>query len=212
MLPYLNEQTKRIWAAAEALALGRSGNAMVAEATGMSRTTLTKAKQEVVQSPGVPQRQRRPGGGRKQLTETAPTLLEALDALIAPRTRGDPTSPWRWTSKSPYHLADAFTAQGHPVSQRTVYRLLEALGSSLQANRQTDAGKDHPDREAQFQCIYAQVRQFQRHTQPVISVDTKQKATSGQFANKGQEWAPHGQPTRVKTHDCPEPQPGKASP
>jgi len=212
MLPYLSEQTKRIWAAAEALALGRSGNAIVAEATGMSRTTLTKAKQEVVHSPGVPRRQRRPGGGRKKLAETDPTLLEALDALLDPSTRGDPASPLRWTSKSTYHLAEALTAQGHPVSQRTVYRLLEDLGYSLQANRKTAEGTDHPDRDAQFQFISTQVKQFQRQKQPVISVDTKKKENIGQFANKGQEWEPQGRPTRVKTYDFPEPQQGKACP
>jgi hypothetical protein len=143
---------------------------------------------------------------------TDPTLLEALDALLDPSTRGDPTSPLRWTSKSTYHLADALTAQGHPVSQRTVYRLLEDLGYSLQANRKTDEGADHPDREAQFQFIYRQVKTFQRQKQPVISVDTKKKETIGQFANKGQEWEPAGQPTRVNTHDFPKPQQGKACP
>jgi hypothetical protein len=212
MSPYLNEHTKRMWAGAEALALGRSGIAVVAEATGMSRTTLTKAKQEVVHSPEEPRRQRRPGGGRKKLTATDPTLLEALDALLDPSTRGASSSPLRWTSKSTYHLADTLTAQGHPVSQRTVYRLLETLGYSLQANRKTDEGAAHPDREAQFHFISRQVKLFQRQKQPVISVDTKKKETVGPFANKGQEWEPAGQPTRVRTHDFPEPQPGKACP
>lgn len=131
MLPYLSERTKRAWAAAEALAIGRGGNAIVAEAVGLSRTTLTKAKQEVLSQVGIPTRQRQKGGGRKRLAETDTTLVEALDALIDPSTRGDPESPLRWTCKSTYHLAQALTDQGHPVSQRTVYRLLDALGYSL---------------------------------------------------------------------------------
>jgi hypothetical protein len=137
MAPYLNEQLRRAWAAAEALTLGRGGNAIVTEAIGISRTTLTRAKQEVLSPSGVPNRQRRPGGGRKLLAETDEGLLDALDALIDPGTRGDPESPLRWTCKSTYQLAAALSEQGHPISQRTVYRLLEALGYSLQANRKT---------------------------------------------------------------------------
>jgi hypothetical protein len=157
MAPYLNEQTRRVWAAAEALALGRGGTAVVTDAIGISRTTLTKAKQEVVSPIEGPRRQRRPGGGRKMLAETDEGLLAALDALIDPSTRGDPESPLRWTCKSTYHLAEALTDQGHPVSQRTVYRLLEALGYSLQANRKTQEGADHPDRDAQFLFIRGRI-------------------------------------------------------
>jgi hypothetical protein len=211
--PYLSEQTKRAWAAAEALALGRGGNALVSEATGISRTTLIKAKQEVLSQAALPpRRQRRPGGGRKRLVETDAALLAALDALIDPSTRGDPESPLRWTCKSTYHLAEALTAQGHPISQRTVYRLLDQLGYSLPANRKTDEGADHPDRDAQFQGIYRYVKRYQRKQQPVISVDTKKKENIGNFANGGREWEPHGRPTEVKAHDFPDPKQGKASP
>lgn len=212
MAPYLTEQTKRAWAAAEALAIGRSGNAMVSEAIGISRTTLTKAKHEVLSPVGVPNRQRRPGGGRKTLAETEERLLEALDALIDPSTRGDPESPLRWTCKSTYHLAQALTDQGYPVSQRTIYRLLEALGYSLQANRKTEEGADHPDRDAQFHFIAQQVQRLQKKRQPVISVDTKKKENIGNFAQGGKEWEPHGQPTKVKTYDFPDPKAGKACP
>jgi transposase len=212
MLPYLSERTKRAWAAAEALAIGRGGNAIVAEAVGLSRTTLTKAKQEVLSQVGIPTRQRQKGGGRKRLVETDTTLVEALDALIDPSTRGDPESPLRWTCKSTYHLAEALTEQGHPVSQRTVYRLLDALGYSLQVNRKTEEGIDHPDRDAQFQFIYRQVKWFQKKQQPVISVDTKKKENIGNFAKAGQVWEPQGQPTKVNTYDFPDPQKGKACP
>ena len=158
MAPYLTEQLRRAWAAAEALTLGRGGNAIVAEATGISRTTLTKAKHEVLSVSGVPTRQRQPGGGRKLLAETDEGLLDALDAVIDPSTRGDPESPLRWTCKSTYQLAAALSEQGHSISQRTGYRLLEALGYSLQANCKTQAGADHPDRDAQFLFIYRHVQ------------------------------------------------------
>jgi DNA-binding phage protein len=175
LAPYLNEQLRRAWAAAEALTLGRGGNAIVADAIGISRTTLTKAKHEVLSPSGVPRRQRRPGGGRKFVAETDEGLLDALDALIDPSTRGDPESPLRWTCKSTYQLATALSEQGHPISQRTVYRLLEALGYSLQANRKTHEGAEQPDRDAQFLFIYRQVQRYQRKKLPVISVDTKKK-------------------------------------
>ncbi len=210
--PYLNERTRRVWAAVEALPIGRGGNAIVSEAMGISRTTLTKAKQEVLSQAGVPSRQRRKGGGRKKLARPEEKLLEALDALIDPSPRGDPESPLRWTCKSTYHLAEALTEHGHPVSQRTVYRRLDALGYSRQANRKTEEGADHPDRDAQFHFIYHQVKRFQKKQQPVVSVDTKKKENIGNFANGGKEWAPQGQPTKVKTYDFPDPKTGKACP
>jgi hypothetical protein len=200
--PYLSEQSRRIWAAAEATVIGRHGNTIVAEATGLSRTTIIKAQHEVGGSaPPPPERQRRLGGGRKPLTEVDPTLLEDLDRLIDPATRGDPESPLRWTCKSTYHLAEALQRQGHVISQPTVYRLLDTLGYSLQSNRKTEEGTDHPDRDAQFQFIYRQVKRFQRQGQPVISVDTKKKENVGNFAQGGQEWEPQGEPRKVKTHD-----------
>jgi Rhodopirellula transposase DDE domain len=202
MAPYLTEHTRRVWAAAEALAIGSHGTTIVAEATGMSRTTISKAQQEC-QEPcsALAERQRRPGGGRKPLTAVDPSLLADLDHLIDPVTRGDPESPLRWTCKSTYHLAEALQRQGHAISQPTVYRLLATLGYSLQSNRKTEEGTDHPDRDAQFQFIYRQVKRFQRQGQPVISVDTKKKENMGNFSQSGQEWEPQGQPRRTKTHD-----------
>jgi transposase len=200
--PYLTEPCRRIWAAAEAATIGAHGITIVAEATGLSRTTIHKAQQEVDEgSPAPGQRQRRPGGGRKPLIETDPTLLEDLDQLIDPTTRGDPESPLRWTCKSTGQLAEALQRQGHTISQPTVYRLLDGLGYSLQSNRKTEEGADHPDRDEQFQFIYRQVKRFQRRGQPVISVDTKKKENIGNFAQGGQEWEPKGQPRKVKAHD-----------
>jgi len=210
--PYLNEQLRRAWAAAEALTLGRGGNASVAEAIGISRTTLTKAKHEVLSPIAVPSRPRQPGGGRKLLAETDEGLLDALDALIDPRTRGAPESPLRWTCKSTSQLAAALSEQGQPISQRTVYRLLEALGYSLQANRKTQAGADHPARDAQFLFIYRHVRRSQRKKLPVLSVDTKQKEKLGNCAQRGREGEPPGRPTKGQTSDLPDPHRGPARP
>ncbi len=202
LAPFFTEQSRRVWAAAEATVIGRCGPSIVAEATGLSRTTILKGQQLADRpSPPTSERQRRPGGGRKPLAEVDATLLQDLDRLIDPATRGDPESPLRWTCKSTYHLAAALQQQGHVVSQPTVYRLLGALGYSLQSNRKTEEGADHPDRDAQFQFIYRRVKRFQRLGQPVISVDAKKKENVGNFAQAGQEWEPHGQPRKVKTHD-----------
>jgi hypothetical protein len=202
MAPYLTEQTRRLWAASEAMAIGRQGPAIVTKATGLSRTTLTKAKDELTHSlHPARQGQRQPGGGRKKLWETDATLLDDLDRLIDPYRRGDPESPLRWTCKSTYQLAEALKQQGHQVSQPTVYRLLAALDYSLQSNRKTEEGADPPDRDAQFQFIYRRVKQFQQQGQPVISVDTKKKENIGHYAQSGQEWEKQGQPRRVQVHD-----------
>jgi DNA-binding phage protein len=197
--PYLTEQLGWAWAAAEALTVGRGGKAIVAEAIGISRTTLTKAKHEGLSPSAVPSRQRRLGGGRKFLVATDAGLLDALEALIDPRTRGDPESPLRGTCKSTYQLAAALSEQGHPISQRTVYRLLEALGYSLQANRKTQEGAEHPDRDAQFLFLYRHVQRFRRKKLPMISVDTKKKENLGNVAQKGREGEPQGRPTKVQT-------------
>jgi hypothetical protein len=211
--PFLTEQVRRVWAAAEALAIGRRGNAIVAEATGLSRTTLTKAKQELSQPPPLAEpRQRRAGGGRKKLTDTDANLLRDLDHLIDPFTRGDPESPLRWTCKSTYHLAEALQQRGHRICQRTVYNLLVDLHYSLQANCKTEEGKDHPDRDEQFRFISGKVQRFQQRRQPVVSVDTKKKENIGNYGNRGREWEPSYQPRRVKTHDYREKGEAKVSP
>lgn len=211
--PYLSERTRRIWAAAEATVIGRGGISLVCEATGISRVTLTRGQQELHDhGPEDNTRIRQPGGGRKKRSEQDPRLLEDLDKLIDPYTRGDPQSPLRWTCKSTYKLSQALQAQGHQVSQRTVYDLLQDLGYSLQANRKTQEGRQHPDRDEQFQHINQLVTQFQRDHQPVISVDAKKKENIGNFKNPGREWEKKGQPRLVKLYDFPEPAKGKACP
>jgi len=155
---------------------------------------------------------RRTGGGRKPLQTQDPALVSALEALVAPTTRGDPMSPLRWTCKSTRKLAQALTDQGHQVSHPTVAQLLADLDYSLQGTRKTLEGTSHPDRDAQFRSINRCVKVFQRAGQPVISVDAKQKELVGPFANGGREYQPKGQPERVRTHDFPDKQLGKICP
>jgi Rhodopirellula transposase DDE domain len=214
--PELDERRRRQWAAAEARDLGRGGVSMVAKATGLSRPTITAGMRELEQPAKQRSleaaRVRRPGGGRKRLTVTDAGLLEALEVLIEPGTRGDPESPLRWTCKSTRRLAEELTRQAHPVGARTVAMLLHEAGYSLQANRKTREGSSHPDRNAQFEHINAQVIDFHKHRQPVISVDTKKKELVGDFKNGGREWRLQGVPEEVRVHDFQDKQLGKVIP
>ena len=157
-------------------------------------------------------RVRRSGGGRKPLTQLHPGLQQALETLVAPATRGHPESPLRWTCKSTAKLAEALRRQAHPVTDRTVAKLLKSAGFSLQANRKTREGASHPDRNAQFEHINGRVLALQKQQQPVISIDTKKKELIGEFRNAGEEWAPTGKPVEVRMHDFPDPKLGKAIP
>jgi len=212
----MDERGRRQWAAAEARELGWGGVRAVSRATGLSRTTITAGLRELDLPAGQraleATRGRRPGGGRKPLTQTDPDLLAALEALIEPATRGDPQSPLRWTCKSTRRLADELTRQRHPVAANTVAALLRQAGYSLQANRKTREGASHPDRNAQFEHINARVRHFLNRHQPVVSVDTKKKELVGDFKNGGREWRPKGQPEEVRVHDFLDPTKGKAIP
>jgi hypothetical protein len=214
--PGMDERLRRQWAAAEARELGRGGITAVASATGMSRTTITVGCRELElpakQRAQEALRVRRPGGGRRSLTETDPGLLTALEALVEPVTRGDPESPLRWTCKSTAKLAAELTQQQHPVSDRTVATLLIQAGYSLQANRKTREGASHPDRNAQFEYLNASVQRFHRRGQPAISVDTKKKELVGDFKNGGREWRPAGEPEEVRVHDFLDKKLGKAIP
>ena len=216
--PLLDERARRVWAAVEARAMGRGGMSRVAEATGLSRVTIRAGLQELALADTAsgpqasPARLRRRGGGRKPLSMHDPHLLHALETLVDPVTRGDPMSLLRWTCKSAAQLAAALRAQGHPVSERTVNRLLHDLGYSLQANRKTLEGSAHPDRDAQFQYINRRAKAFQKQGQPVVSVDTKKKELVGQFRNGGREWSPQGQPEEVEVHDFPSKTLGKVIP
>jgi hypothetical protein len=212
LMPHLDERQRRLMAAAEARVLGYGGIALVAQASGLSRTTVHKALEELEAEPLPNGRVRQLGGGRKRLKDMDPSLLVALERLIDPSTRGDPMSPLRWTCKSTRQLADALTAQGHSLSHTVVSELLQELGYRLQANAKTVEGKQHPDRDAQFHYINRQSKRQLRQKSPVISVDAKKKELVGLHKNGGQEWQPKAQPEAVKTHDFPNPKVGKAIP
>ena len=215
----LDEATLRLWAAVEARSLGHGGVSLVARAVGLSRTTIHAGLAEIGQAedkaaaPAVLQgRVRAAGGGRKKLTQLDASLLDDLDALVEPTSRGDPSSPLRWTCKSTARLAEELNAQGHRVSPRSVHTLLGELGYSLQSVRKSREGAQHPDRDAQFRHIAAKVANQQRRRQPVISVDTKKKELIGDFKNAGREWQPAGRPEAVRVHDFIDPQLGKVAP
>ena len=214
--PLFNERSRRRWAAVEARAIGRGGIERVAEATGLSRTTIRAALKELDQRPldeASPRgRLRRPGAGRKPLSTHDPDLVAALEKLVDPITRGDPMGPLRWTCSSAARLAEQLRQGGHQASERTVNRMLHEAGYSLQANRKTLEGRQHADRDAQFRRINRRVRAFQRLGQPVVSVDTKKKELVGSFRNGGHEWHPKGAPVQVNVHDFPDQELGKAIP
>jgi transposase len=214
----LTERARRHWAAAEALALPRGGISVVAQATGLSRTTITTGIHELTHgtatddSPASPEGSRRPGGGRRTLIGADATLVAELETLVEPATRGDPQSPLRWTCKSTRNLAEELRRRGHVVSHQSVARLLCHLGYSLQAPRKTREPGQHPDRSAQFEHINARVRAFQRRGLPVISVDAKKKELVGDYDHGGQEWQPAGQPEEVRAKDFPDKALGKVIP
>ena len=216
LLPEMDERRRRQWAAAEARDLGWGGVSLVAHATGLSRPTimvgLRELDQPIPQRAAQAERVRRPGGGRRPLSQTTPALLPALEALVEPVTRGDPESPLRWTCKSTRRLAEELTRQGYPVGARTVASLLHEAGYSLQANRKTREGLAHPDRNAQFEYINASVARSLIRGQPAISVDTKKKELVGDFKNGGREWRPSGEPEEVRVHDFLDKILGKAIP
>jgi transposase len=201
VLPHMNERQRRVVAGAAAEMFGRGGKTAVASASGMSRNTVIKAESEVIAGIEPTPRLRAPGGGDKPLTDRQPDLLEALDELVYPETRGNPMSRLRWTSKSSSRLAEELVTQGYEVSARSVQRLLHRLGYSLQANAKVTEGRQHPDRDAQFHYLNEMADTFIDEDQPVISVDTKKKELIGDYANGGAEWEPEGQPVRVNVHD-----------
>jgi hypothetical protein len=212
LFPHLNERQQHLVAAVDAERLGRGGITLVTRVTGFSRPTLYRAIQDLHQPPLPVERVRHPGAGRRQLLQHDPQLVEALEALIDPDTRGDPMSPLRWTCKSTRQLANALTAQGHPISHMKVADLLHALHYSLQGNAKIKEGKQHPDRDAQFRYIQRQSKSFLARGWPVISVDSKKKEMVGNYRNPGQEWQPEGQPVEVDVHDFPDPKVPKAVP
>jgi hypothetical protein len=216
--PALTERVRRQWAASEALSLPRGGITLVAQATGLSRTTIWAGIRELRAGPpsrpdaDPSPRSRRTGGGRHCVEVDDPTLCRDLEQLVDPATRGDPLSALRWTCKSTRTLAQQLRRQGHHVSHPTVALLLHYLGYSLQANRKSREVTSHPDRNTQFEFINAQVLAFQERGQPVVSVDAKKKELIGDFKNGGVEWQPQGEPEEVRCKDFLDKQLGKGIP
>ncbi len=210
--PHLDERTRRLTAASEAKAVGHGGVTLVHRACGLSRKAIRKGIQEIEAGVRLDGRIRRPGGGRKAITESDPKLVDRLEAIVDEQTRGDPESPLRWTCKSTRAIADALTRRKHPVSHTKVAQILHYEGYSLQGNRKTEEGEDHPDRDAQFRHINAAVKQSLKQGWPVISVDTKKKELIGNYYNGGQQWLPAKQPRPVRGHDFPHPDVPRAYP
>ena len=212
LAPYLNERQRRLVAAAEAQALGHGGIATLLRISGLSRTTLHKGLQKLKENTVPPERVRREGAGRKRKAEQTPAMVQELERLVDPVRRGDPMSALRWTSKSTENLAEELRHKGYAISARTVAGLLPERGYSLQSNRKSRDGASHPDRDAQFQHISQQSQAFQQRGAPVVSVDTKKKELVGDFRNGGREWQPKGTPEKVRVHDFPDKELGKAIP
>lgn len=202
--PLLDERTRRIMAASEAMSIGRGGVSLVNRACGLSRKTIAKGinaiREGTIPTDG---RIRRRGAGRKRKTDSDPTLVKAMEVMVDEQTRGDPESPLRWICKSTRNIADELGKQGHPVSHMKVAQILHDLEYSLQGNRKTEEGKDHPDRDAQFRHISKAAKNYMAKGFPVISVDTKKKELVGNYNNAGQQWLPAKSPRKVQGHDFP---------
>jgi hypothetical protein len=210
--PHLNERSRRMLAAAEAAQIGYGGVSLVSRACGLSRVTIIKGIGELDAPPLPEERIRRSGGGRRQLVVRDPKLPGLLNSLVEPMTRGDPESPLRWTCKSTRTLADELTDRQHPISHEKVAQLLREMNYSLQGNRKTEEGEDHPDRDAQFRHINKEVRSALKQGGPVISVDTKKKELVGNYQNKGRQWRKQKTPELVAGHDFPGPSVPRAYP
>ena len=211
----LNERSRRIWAASEAMAIGHGGISSVMKATGLSRNAIKHGMSELKEgsnSEGQEGRVRRKGAGRKKLEDLDGSLLEELETLVSPETRGDPESPLRWTTKSTRNLSNELKKKGFSVSHEKVAQLLKSLDYSLQAPRKTNEGKSHPDRDCQFRYINAQTEKFQNEGLPVISIDAKKKELVGDFMNGGREYQPKGLPVEVNVYDFFSLAKGKATP
>ena len=215
MRSLLDERGRRRWAAAEARSHGRGGITAAARVMGVSRRTIDRGLVELRESEKgalAAGRVRRPGAGRKALKDSDPSVIADLERLVDPATRGDPERPLRWTSKSAAKLAVGLRERGHQLVDRSVLRLLEGLGYTMQANVKTREGADHPDRDAQFAYINDTVAAALAANQPVISADTKKKELVGEFKAVAREWARSGEPVEVNTHDFPSYANGKAIP
>ena len=209
-----SEKSRRHWAAAEAIAAGRGGVVAVHRATGIARNTISAGIKELKNSERLEEHSgtRCSGGGRKKAADAKPEIRSALESLVEPITRGDPESALRWTCKSLRLLAEELSLQGHSISHTAVGDLLHEMGYSLQSNRKSSEGKQHPDRNEQFEFINLLVEENMEQGNPVISVDAKKKELVGKFKNAGREWQPKGEPEQVNVYDFLSNAQGRATP
>lgn len=213
ILPFLSERQRRIYLSIEAKHFGYGGITKVSRLSGVSRVLVTKGKKELEENIYIPvEKSRKKGGGRKKAIVKYPGIVEDLKKIIEPHTRGEPESALLWTSKSLRKISSELKAKGHTVSYRVVGEILKAEGFSLQANKKTDEGKTHPDRNEQFLHIHQKVKRFQREGNPIISIDAKKKELIGNFKNNGKEWEPKGRPKETKVYDFPSGAEGKVTP
>ena len=217
--PFLNERSRRLWAGNESLAFGRGGVRAVAEALGMSAQRVIEGRRELERgacepASGKKERQRRTGGGRKRWVDHQPEVMQAIEQIVDPATRGDPMAPLKWSSKSLRKISQELKQQGWSVSEKTISRILyDDLKYSLQGLQKSKEGtRQHPDRDQQFQYLSRCCREFQERGQPVISVDAKKKELIGDFKNGGREWQPQGEPESVRVHDFEDKELGKGIP
>lgn len=210
--PLLDERSKRVWAGMEAQRIGWGGLTLLEKATGLTRKTISKGIKEQGAAVQKGQRLRKTGGGRKSKKETLPGIVEQLELLVQPHTKGDPMRPLRWTSKSTYKLAEGLKSSGYEVSPKTVGRLLKEQEYSLQLNRKEKEGKGHEDRDAQFQFINDKASRFMLAGKAAISVDTKKKENIGNYKNGGREYHKKGAAPKVNVHDFKDKELGKAAP
>ncbi len=217
ILPYLNEQAARLYLGSEAQILGRGGKQLVAKLAGVSRVRIDKGIAEliagkVVKEDSPLQKIRKAGGGRKQHKESQVGLMEALESIVTPHTRGDPMKVLLWSSKSLRNIEKSLKEKGYLVSYVTVGELLKSLGYSLQGNKKTDEGGNVPDRNEQFEFINQTALSFMADNAPVISVDCKKKELIGNFKNAGTDWFIQGRAPEVNVYDFIDKELGKAVP
>jgi len=212
LLPALNEKQRRLLLGAEAISLGYGGIQQLAAMTGMSPHTIRRGVREAKNGNAPVSRVRVNGGGRKKITDYEPEVRTIIEDIVEPDSRGDPESPLQWTCKSVRNISDHLKQSGHSVSHQTVASILHGMEFSLQGNRKTKEGDDHPDRDKQFRFINKSVKAFLKCKDPVISVDTKKKELVGNYKNGGKEWRPKGVPVDVNGHDFPDPKVPKAIP
>ena len=216
MLPLLDERQRRLYVANEAKALGYGGISQVSKVSGISRVTITEGMAEINSEGYRPEAQgrcRREGGGRKLLETKNPSIINEIEELLEPYTKGDPMNPLKWTSKSTRTIEAALKNKGYTISDTTITEILRGHGYSLQSNRKELAIQpSHPDRNAQFEYINTTALKYMKARQPVISIDAKKKENIGNFRNNGAEYSKKHEPVKVLDHDFLIKDLGKATP